>query len=260
MIKFFRHIRQSLLNQGKTTKYFKYAIGEILLVVIGILIAVKINTWNQNNINDTKEQVYLASLESDLKTQITSMESVKKFYDSLIINAGEILVDFQKLKSVEKIPNLNSRISALMWDTSFTEFKTSFTELISTGNISLIKNENLRTHIIKFYQFSESSNNSAANNIEKVFYNIAFPIITDIAIINPSDFKIKVEGITQYNFSDGLEAEQNRQLKNPAIQKKLINAINLKILATTSNKNSLKNMIGFGKILLEELQKELHKK
>ena len=46
MIKLFRNIRKNLSNQGKTGKYFKYAIGEIVLVVIGILIAVQINNWN----------------------------------------------------------------------------------------------------------------------------------------------------------------------------------------------------------------------
>ena len=47
MIKFFRKIRKNLLNEGKATKYFKYAIGEIILVVIGILIALRINNWNE---------------------------------------------------------------------------------------------------------------------------------------------------------------------------------------------------------------------
>ena len=48
MIKFFRKIRQNLLSEGKTGKYFKYAIGEIVLVVIGILIALQINNWNES--------------------------------------------------------------------------------------------------------------------------------------------------------------------------------------------------------------------
>ena len=50
MIKFFRKIRQNLVMQNKTSKYFKYAIGEIILVVIGILIALQINNWNSNRI------------------------------------------------------------------------------------------------------------------------------------------------------------------------------------------------------------------
>ena len=47
MIKFFRQIRKTLINQNNMGKYFKYAIGEILLVVIGILIALQINIWNE---------------------------------------------------------------------------------------------------------------------------------------------------------------------------------------------------------------------
>lgn len=46
MIKFFRHIRQKLISEGKTRKYFQYAIGEILLVMIGILLAIQVNNWN----------------------------------------------------------------------------------------------------------------------------------------------------------------------------------------------------------------------
>ena len=49
MIKFFRNIRQSLIMENKTSKYLKYAIGEILLVVIGILIALQINNWNESS-------------------------------------------------------------------------------------------------------------------------------------------------------------------------------------------------------------------
>ncbi len=48
MIKFFRKIRYDLMDKNKTGKYLKYAIGEIILVVIGILIALSINNWNEN--------------------------------------------------------------------------------------------------------------------------------------------------------------------------------------------------------------------
>ena len=68
MIKFFRKIRQNLLMENKTGKYFKYAIGEIILVVIGILIAFQINNWNENRKIKHKETVIqkelLASLNS----------------------------------------------------------------------------------------------------------------------------------------------------------------------------------------------------
>jgi hypothetical protein len=59
MLKFFRKIRQNLLSEGKTGKYLKYAFGEIILVVIGILIALQINNWNENRKNRLLEQQLL---------------------------------------------------------------------------------------------------------------------------------------------------------------------------------------------------------
>jgi len=58
MIKYFRKIRQNLLSEGKTGKYLKYAIGEIVLVVIGILIALQINNWNSQRIRYPKSKKY----------------------------------------------------------------------------------------------------------------------------------------------------------------------------------------------------------
>ena len=67
MIKFFRKIRQNLLMENKTGKYFKYAIGEIILVVIGILIALQINNWNRNRKIKFQETVYLQDLKNDFE-------------------------------------------------------------------------------------------------------------------------------------------------------------------------------------------------
>jgi len=62
MIKFFRHIRYNLMEQNKTGKYFIYALGEIILVVIGILIALSINNWNANKKTAKEEIVILNNL------------------------------------------------------------------------------------------------------------------------------------------------------------------------------------------------------
>lgn len=67
MIKFFRKIRQSLLNDGKTTKYFKYAVGEIILVMIGILLALQVSNWNEKRNNKTKLESYILTYKDVLK-------------------------------------------------------------------------------------------------------------------------------------------------------------------------------------------------
>jgi len=66
MIKFFRKIRYDLMGKNKTGQYFKYAIGEVLLVVLGILIAVQINTWNQSRKRLQLEKVLLEQLKSEM--------------------------------------------------------------------------------------------------------------------------------------------------------------------------------------------------
>ena len=66
MIKLFRNIRQNLIMENKTGKYLKYAIGEIILVVIGILIALQINNWNEVRKNDEKEALLIKNIIEDL--------------------------------------------------------------------------------------------------------------------------------------------------------------------------------------------------
>ena len=68
MINFFRKIRFDLMEKNKTGKYFKYAIGEIVLVVIGILIALSINNWNENRKNNDKETAILLNLKTEFET------------------------------------------------------------------------------------------------------------------------------------------------------------------------------------------------
>ena len=76
MIKFFRKIRQNLLSEGKTGKYFKYALGEIVLVVIGILIALSISNWNENRkLNNTIKGIY-SIIQSDLLSDIKTIDKV----------------------------------------------------------------------------------------------------------------------------------------------------------------------------------------
>jgi len=105
MIKFFRKIRQNLLSEGKTGKYLKYAIGEIVLVVIGILIALQINNWNENRKNQKLELEYLIGIKSNLNDDITELEmhfegDTLKFdaYTSLVRNFNIGLLDLGGLK------------------------------------------------------------------------------------------------------------------------------------------------------------------
>lgn len=83
MIKFFRHIRKTLLMENKTTKYLKYALGEILLVVIGILIALQVNNWNEKRKNLNTASQLKSRLITDITSDIESMENRLDFFESI---------------------------------------------------------------------------------------------------------------------------------------------------------------------------------
>ena len=99
MIKFFRKIRQNLLNQGKTTKYFKYAIGEIVLVVIGILIALWINNLNTEN-NQNKERLTLIT---NLKQELNENKKQIDFRHKRLTNINKKLIKVLNFSSNSKI-------------------------------------------------------------------------------------------------------------------------------------------------------------
>ena len=79
MIKIFRKIRYDLLSNGQTSKYLKYAIGEILLVVIGILIALQINNWNQVKKDDKILREYLGKIKSHTQEDMRMLDSLTKY-------------------------------------------------------------------------------------------------------------------------------------------------------------------------------------
>ena len=83
MIKFFRKIRQKLLEQNRVSKYLIYAFGEIILVVIGILIALAINNWNENRKTKNTKKIILASIKQDLKADVTDLKQFLTVSDSL---------------------------------------------------------------------------------------------------------------------------------------------------------------------------------
>ncbi len=92
MIKFFRKIRQNLLLENKTGKYFKYAIGEIILVVIGILIALQINNWNETKKEQAITNKYLSGFVSDLKKDRTQLDNLINIRKKQITSVKAMLV------------------------------------------------------------------------------------------------------------------------------------------------------------------------
>ena len=134
MIKFFRKIRQSLLLEERTGKYLKYAIGEIILVVFGILIALQINNWNENKNIFATSKTHLENIKKDLVADTTTFHSgIDRFQKSLSIQAN--LFDRSK---VDELP-IDSILNAIK--TSFHSVRiykinnSTFSKLTNSGFI-----------------------------------------------------------------------------------------------------------------------------
>ena len=147
MIKFFRRIRQNLLSEGKTSKYFKYAIGEIILVVIGILIALQINNWNEQRKLDKEISKIHKRLILDLDNDIRDLYAQQSFWDNLI-------PVFNKVK--------NDSVTLELFDEGYTRLitTTASTSLNKTG-VQKLKvlnlNDDLSLRIVTLYEEMENS-------------------------------------------------------------------------------------------------------
>ena len=141
MIKFFRKIRQNLLIENKTGKYFKYAVGEIILVVIGILIAVQINSWYTALKKEELKTTYTSSLINDL-TKDTIQLSAR-----IRINEDASLKLIDSLKSIISDPTTTANDIKMMGQnigigglrTLNTYNNNTYNILISSGNIDLFE-------------------------------------------------------------------------------------------------------------------------
>ena len=146
MITIFRKIRQDLLVKNKTKKYLLYATGEILLVVIGILIALQIN--NQNELNNTrdKELRYLANIKIDLQQTIGSLEEFIATRKATVQSAGIVLDHFEGIHPVDLNQFNLHNLNVLVWF-PFEQHNNTYQELINSGNLALISSKQIRNKL-----------------------------------------------------------------------------------------------------------------
>ena len=155
MIKFFRKIRYNLMEQNKTGKYFKYAIGEIILVVIGILIALSINNWNQARLENLEEQIALINLKQDFDFNYRTLDSLltlTKKSKEIEFNILNYTGNKPKPKTEDEFNDLLNRSLGL---SEFFPRNGSLDELLSSGKLKVIKNQRLRKSLSSWYPVFE---------------------------------------------------------------------------------------------------------
>lgn len=157
MIKFFRKIRQKLLSENKFSKYLIYAIGEIVLVVIGILIALSINNWNIKNQERKTDRINLIALQREFIQNKKILDDVIALNSSNIDGATKMIESF---KSGVSDTISEKTIAYMAYQTFGNEINFApntgvLTEIISSGDLKLIQNQELKHKLAAFGSWME---------------------------------------------------------------------------------------------------------
>lgn len=175
MIKLIRNIRKKLIAQGKTTNYIKYALGEIVLVVIGILIALQVNNWNENRISFTKKEKLLNALKIEFKSNLTQLDKVL-YFDKIVLEGTKRLMDIDPENFVQitsdSMPNWLQNTS---FNWTFNPINGALRSGISSGEIHLIKSDSLVNLLFGWQDFVADSRENEERCVAAVI--AARPII-----------------------------------------------------------------------------------
>ena len=179
MIKFFRKIRQKLIKENRFSKYLLYAIGEIILVVIGILIALSINNWNQERIEIVKLNGNLSYLLEDIDQNRLQLENLKKVRKEVLASCTDIINTYKQ----------SQVISNELWNESFFEivierqFRGNLNGFEKTESSEIYESESLkfvRKLVVEYYEminqlnYTESKLNVTIEEIERELFRNGF--------------------------------------------------------------------------------------
>ena len=147
MIKFFRRIRQQLITDNKLSKYIIYALGEIILVVIGILIALQINNSNEDRKQRKQELHYLKNLKTDLTLNISELDNYIDVRNSRIESANYVLEHFEGKPLTDLNAFAYHTTNIYIWQ-KFSQHDNTFQELVNSGNLALISNDTIKNGLL----------------------------------------------------------------------------------------------------------------
>jgi hypothetical protein len=189
------------METGKTGKYFKYAIGEIVLVVLGILIALQINNWNTNQQDQKKEIRILTELKTGLEADNTLLQTTLKKYtqDHKQLNTLDSVL---KLEDHPYSKSLNS-LFGKVYGIRFVRVNSAFYEDIKSSGLQIIRDDAIRSKIVNLfennYKFLDGllEFEKNVNEVLRPYYLANFTNIDFSESAHPIDFK-KIWGDPYY--------------------------------------------------------------
>ena len=240
------------MSENKTGKYLKYAIGEIGLVVIGILIALWINDWNENKKNDLIEHQYLTAMledfESNLQRSGEIIHEIEEALPPLISLLEQASLDSPTIS----VDSLNKSFSKINDMPTYSSTDRVYNNLIGSGDLKLIKNEKLKTNISEYYKALYVLN-LVQNTHELELVGSFQPYILD-----NMDFQaVNYTRVTDFNLPKPIE---NNRLLEVLNDRKFRNIVTLKWTILTDLLNQNRNLKQKNMEIVNQLKKINHSK
>ena len=221
-------------------KYLRYAIGEIFLVVIGILIALQVNNWKEDIQNHKLEKTTLENIRSDLVLQQGIINEQLQFESAKVAETDTAALFISDSLSAEK---LNALLITLSSRLTFIENKTSYISMDNTGGKKLIRNYSLQNAIVRYYQrldyVTQVINNDNLFNTDSQFG----------AFVTSNSLNIKLNRNGQIDRDQKISPEKRMELKNQLVTRKLVSQTIYNLCRDLQEKT---------KHLIQLIDKELH--
>lgn len=233
---------------GKTSTYFKYAVGEIILVVIGILIALSINNWNSNRITTNRKTDYLIRISEELKKQIEDLNYAKDDVASEIEN-GKRILKILDTKNPDSIPALKQLLgnTATFWGITLSFPVTD--EFINQNLQSQIKNDSLKLYLKYLSEFRDFSD--IQNDYTKTQYtNTIEPFF--VKNINYSEIAV------DYYKADLIQGGPKTDYNNLISSMELWNVATFKLETLNTGEYYLKSLNLLLEKLITQIEKEIN--
>jgi len=185
MIKLFRNTRKQLLTENKFTKYLFYALGEIILVVIGILIALQINNWNNRRIEKEEEKKSYRNIKrqiEDDRDELTKEKALNNYLSATYKYANKII----RAQDYTKSDSLALMAMGLSQYSDFNSSGTIYETLVNSGNLKLLKNDEI-TSLIQKLETTYIRTNKLENIHWEIIINELSPTLR--GVVNFDAFK-----------------------------------------------------------------------
>ncbi len=251
MIKFFRHIRQRMIKENRVSKYLLYAIGEIVLVVIGILIALQINTWSKERQRNNQEIIYLEDLKRDFLFDIETLEKRVAQNDKAFESGTQVMTlissktDFSDKDKV----NLYQLITPLCAESFFIPEQGTIHQIEASSAGNYIQNKALKDQIFRYYSSREREEKNMEQSVQLYQHNFVTPNLLSIGI-DPVIAEIAFNGTYELDPIDYSSLVKNKQF---------LTALFLKTTMCTNQNNMYQSVQKEAEYIITLINDELKK-